>query len=104
MLIYTLTKRNVNTDVLCDEIENCIEHIFKNFSINWSSELHRTTIIEMIEQYLHDMSEDGKLTQWNVMCDHRNNPINLDNDIHLDIMFRQRNCFNETSLHFLIDA
>jgi len=101
---YKLTTKHVNNKRILKDVTDFVDEIINNFSIMWSSDSQRDAILEVIDEHLQDMVEQNKIEQWNVVCDRRNNkPSDVQNKMtHLDITYRQRNCFNITELHYLI--
>ena len=101
---FTLKTKHVNNKRLLNEVTDFVDEIILNFNIIWNSESQRDAILEVIDEQLQDMVDEQKIEQWNVICDARNNKQNdIQNKItHLDITYRQRNCYNITELQYTI--
>jgi hypothetical protein len=101
---YTLKTHHVNSKWLLTEVTEFIEEILNNFSIPWENNSQREAILEVIDEWLEELSSRNKIDQWNVICDGRNNnKDDADNNlVHLDVSYRQRNCFNTTELKYII--
>ncbi len=104
MTTFTLKTQHVNSKQLLEHISGYVETIIMDFNIIWNSNSQRDAILEVIEEHLQDMLIDNKIEQWNVICDGRNNKhdMALNKLIHLDIEFKQRNCYNITKLKYEI--
>ena len=101
---YILKTRHVNSKRLLKQIAEFIEEIIVNFSIMWDSDVQRGAVLEVIDEYMEDLVEDKDIEQWNVICDSRNNKMSdiQKKQTHLDITYRQRNCFNVTEIKYTI--
>lgn len=101
---YKLTTKHVNSKRILEDVSNFVNEIIENFNIMWNSNSQHDAILEVIDEHLQDMAEQNKIEQWNIICDGRNNKqSDIHNKItHLDITYRQRNCFNVTELNYLI--
>jgi len=104
MAVYKLKVNNINSKILLVEITDFVNRIIADFNIIWNSESQRETVLEVISEYMEDLSEDNKIEQWNVVCDTRNNKsADVKNKItHLDIEYRQYNCYNVSRLQYRI--
>jgi hypothetical protein len=101
---YTLEKRHVNSEPLADEITNFINDIIETFSVMWDNDDNRNAVLEIMDEHLEDLADEKKIIQWNIVCDGRNNKkSDIENKTtHLDITYKQRNCFNVTELKYTI--
>lgn len=101
---FTVKTRNVNSKRLLATVTEFMQTVITEFSILWDSDTHRDAIIEVIEEFLEELAEDGKITQFNVICDGRNNTKQLRDSgmVNLDITFKQEDCYNTTSLHYVV--
>ena len=105
MTKFTLTKKAVNSKLLCDDIIKIVEEGLNSHGIMWSSEVHRTSFAETLEEILSQIADEtGKITQWKVLCDRRNNTTsNMNKGLYkLEIQYKQRNCLNMTRLIYKI--
>jgi len=98
---YTLETRAVNSKRLLANIQQ-IEQVFTEYQILWSNESLRNAAIEMIDSVLEDIAKNGRITQWNVICDYRNNKVSdMAKGIYrIEITYRQANCLNTTVLKY----
>jgi len=101
---YKLKTKHVNSKPLLKEVSTLINEIIETFEIMWDSDNQRDAILEVIDEHLEELVEQKKITQWNVICDGRNNKLSdiANNITNLDITYRQRNCFNVTELNYII--
>ena len=81
-----------------------IGDIIDEFSILYQHDVHRDAILEVIEEYFEELGEEGKITQYNVLCDNRNNnEVLADAGItNLEIRYKQDNCYVVTILNYVI--
>ena len=100
---FTLTTRAVNSKRLLTTVQE-LEVIFTDFGVMWSSDNGREAAIEIIEEMMASLYLEGKITQWNVMCDYRNNSVaDMNAGIYnLHITYKQTHCLNTTSLEYQI--
>lgn len=101
---FKVEKKSVNSKILCDEVQSQIEELMTNAGVVWSSDTHRDSFVETIDDVLGTLREDGKIEQWSVMCDLRNNTItNMDRGVYVfEASFKQKNCLNTTRLVYTI--
>ncbi len=101
---YTLKTKHINSKALMKEISEFVDSIINDFNIIWNSDSQRDAILEVIDEQLFDLAEDGKIERWDVVCDSRNNTKNDNrNEItHLDIKYTQHNCYNISELNYTI--
>ena len=92
--------RGVNNKSLFNEINDTIYESIATLGVKWSSESHRESFVEIIEDYLTDLEDEGKIEQSKVICDKRNNKTfsNLAEKITFEIRFKQQGCLNVTSI------
>lgn len=103
-MIYTLKTRAVNSKKLLGSIRG-FEKIFTEYQVIWSNEGMRQSVCDMIDGMMEDIAVSGKISQWNVICDYRNNKVSAMTVgiYHLDITYRQTNCLNTTELNYEIN-
>jgi hypothetical protein len=101
---WTLTKRAVNSKPLFEEIHDFIVTGMDDTGVNWASEVQRTAYIEMLDEFLAEVAEEGKIEQWDVRCNSRNNKLSDMNNgkFVVDVFYKQRNCLNTTQLRYEI--
>jgi hypothetical protein len=102
--IETKTK-NINNQTLFKELDKLLLELFSMIGgIAWHDRDHREAIADMANDLLSDLFELGKIIQYDVLCDDRNN---TDEDLRLGIVhfvvrYRQKNCFNTTEIAYTI--
>ena len=99
-----LEKYSVNNKTLFDEINSFVEEGITSGEVMWSSEIHRISFVEIIENLLDDITYDNRIDQYNVICDFRNNTIqDMDSGKYvIEVSYRQVNCLNTTRLVYRI--
>lgn len=102
---WELTTRAVNSKQLLKEVRE-LEVIFTEFGVDWSSDTQRLAAIDTIDLMMEQLYEAGRITQWKVVSDFRNNKIvDMDEGIFfLTVSFKQTNCLNTTQVEYKIDA
>ncbi len=100
---YTLKTRAVNSKRLLASIRG-FEQIFTEYQIVWSNEGMRQSVVDMIDGMMEDIANNGKISQWNVVCDFRNNKVSAMavGIYNITITYRQTNCLNTTKLKYRI--
>jgi len=104
MSTYKLKSTGVNAKSLHRDITEFVDNIITEFSVLWDSNVSRDAVLEVLDEFLEELAQDGKITQWNVVCDDRNNNSTLnDNGItNLEVSYRQDDCYNTTKLDYTI--
>lgn len=104
MVTWQLEKKSVNSKVLFDEISSFIEEGLNDMGIMWSSDAQRDSFADIVEEWLEEVGGDGKIEQWKVICDYRNNKVaQMDEGKYVfDVYYKQRNCLNMTHLRYNI--
>ncbi len=98
-----IKKRGVNSKQLFTEVSEFVEEGITSIGVRWSSDVHRESFVELVEDWLTEIYETGKITQFNVICDARNNPtFGAEGRFYLTVSYRQKNCLNVTSLEYEI--
>ena len=100
---FTLETRAVNSKQLLASIRQ-FEQIFTEYQIVWSNEGMRQSVVDMIDSMMSDIATAGKIIQWNVVCDYRNNKVSamIAGIYNITITYRQTNCLNTTKLKYRI--
>jgi hypothetical protein len=101
---YKLEKRSVNNKTLFTEIHSFIEDGILNGGVLWGNEIHRQSYAEIVGEFLDAYADSGKIDQWNVISDLRNNSIReMDKGNYVvEVTYRQKNCLNTTRLIYSI--
>lgn len=99
-----IVPKSVNSKALYKEINDMIEEAITTLGVKWSSESHRLSFVEVIEDYLMDLEGEGKIEQSKVICDKRNNKTfsKLAKQYVFEVFYRQPNCLNVTSIAYYI--
>ena len=95
-----IVAKSVNSKMLYDKVLSFLEEGVYDFGIMWDSEAHRESFIYVIQDFLGEIADDGKIEQVKVISDKRNNKY-TDMEVgvyHIDIYYRQRNCLNTTEI------
>lgn len=102
-MTYTLKTRAINSKRLLADIRQ-IEQVFTEYQIIWSNEPLRSAAIDMIDGVMEEVANTGRITQWNVVCDYRNNTVSdmANGKFNVMISYRQTNCLNTTILEYTI--
>lgn len=97
--------KSSNSKTLLHQITFLIEEGIDDMGIIWSSDTHRESFVDLVDDWLADKADEGLIQQWNVVCDLRNNKI-ADMEASrfiLDIYFKQVHCVNMTQVRYTID-
>lgn len=100
-----VVNKSVNSKILYDEILAFLKEGVYDFGIVWNSEAHRDSFVHVVNDFLFDIAEEGKIEQFKVIGDKRNNKYSdIEQGIyHVDVSYRQRNCLNVTQIMLTID-
>lgn len=102
-ITYKVKTKAVNSKKLVAEICKFIEDSLE--IVDFSSAIHRTSYIQLIDEFIEDKHTEDKITQWKIVCDNRNNTL-IDFDrgnVTLDIYFKQKNCLNTTHINYQLN-
>jgi hypothetical protein len=104
MNTYTLKSKGVASKILHQEVTEFIGGIISEFSVLWERDVHRDAILEVLEEYLEERALEGRITQYNVVCDARNNNEVLSEAgiTNLEVHYKQDNCYVTTVLTYVI--
>lgn len=103
--LQTKTK-NINNQRVFEEIDNMMIQVFTtlDFESPWTNKDLREQLVEMVEMFIDNYAvETGKIIQYDVICDSRNNTAkNFQNGpVKFTIRYRQKNCLNTTEIEYL---
>ncbi len=104
-MIQVITKaKNVNSKTLYNLINDYVSEGINAGEIRWKDEIHRDSFVEVIEEFLREIADDGKITQFKALCDLRNNTMDeLENgSVKLTIDYKQKQCLNTTEITYQI--
>lgn len=104
--INRVVQKSINSKKLFKEIDDFVQEAIDITGVRWGSAIHRSALVDLVEAWLHEeIYGNGKITQFNVMCDERNNPLSLtrENKYRFEVSFKQRNCLNTSSIEYQID-
>ena len=99
-----IVARSVNSKPLYDKVLSFLEEGVYDFGVVWDSDSHRESFIYIIQDFLNEIQDDGKIEQVKVIGDKRNNKY-TDMEVgiyHIDVYYRQRNCLNTTEIKMKI--
>lgn len=101
---YTLKVSGSASKWLLKDVSEFVAEIIKEFSILYAHDVARDAILEVLEEHLEEKAMEGKITQYNVICDDRNNnKVLAENGItNLEIRYKQDNCYVTTVLKYVI--
>ena len=101
---FTLKSSGVASKSLLKCVTEFVEEIINEFSILYAHDVHRDAILEVMEEHLEELLQEGKITQYNVICDDRNNnQVLADAGItNLEIRYKQDNCYVTTVLKYVV--
>jgi len=104
MNTFTLKSKGVASKSLHADVTDFVGGIINEFSVLWERDVHRDAILEVLEEKLDELALEGKITQYNVMCDDRNNnEVLADAGItNLEVHYKQDNCYITTVLLYVI--
>jgi len=97
--------RNVNNPTLFKDIDDFMIEVFTTLKITWANKQHRKEFVELIDEWMDQFAyESGKIIQYDVICDSRNNPPEelKKNLLHFLLRYRQKNCLNTTEIEYII--
>ena len=99
-----VTARAVNSKSLFEAMQDMVKTGIDETGLDWGNESHRDSFVEMLNEFMMDFYQEGKIDQWKIMCDHRNNTVKDMNDgkYNLDLHYVQKHCLNTTQLRFHI--
>jgi len=105
MINWKLTSKAVNSKSLLAEVHEIVVEGMTETGVNWSSDVQRDSFVEFIEDYMMELADEGKIEQWDVRCDGRNNKASdMSNGKYvMDVVYKQRHCLNTTTLHYEIE-
>lgn len=100
----TIKTTNINSKILYAEINQFIEEGINDIGVRWANDTHRESFVEIIEEWLLEYAVKGKITQFNVICDKRNNLAKelANGNVIFDIEYKQTNCCNTTKIKYII--
>ena len=99
-----VVQKSVNSKALFNEINDAVYEAITSFGVKWSSESHRESFVEIIEDYLLDVEQEGRIEQSKVICDKRNNKTfsNLAKEYVFAVYYKQLGCLNTTVIEYHI--
>lgn len=101
-LLQTKTK-NINNKTVFKEIDEFMMDVFGTLNIHWLNGEHRKEFIEMMDMWFEQYAlESGKIIQYDIQCDARNNS-GKDDKIHLTLRYRQKNCLNTSEINYIFE-
>lgn len=98
------TTKSVNSKPLFDEVIEFAEGLMDGAYIVWSSDTQRSSLADVISEFLDERADEGKVERHKVICDSRNNRLaDMDKGIYyLTIQYQQAQCLNMTEIKYMI--
>ena len=105
MVTWRVTKKGVNSKILYTMISQFIEEGLVDVGVVWNSDIHRESFVELIEEWLEEHATAGKIEQWKVVCDNRNNKTkDMDDGFYMfEVYYKQSSCFNTTHIRYEVE-
>lgn len=99
--------KNINSKKLYALLNGTVSEAISTLGVRWSSDQHRSSFIEVIEDFLQEQIEESRITQFKVICDVRNNPhgfaeTSKTKEYVFEIQYRQPHCLNLTKITYYI--
>lgn len=96
--------RNINSKILFNQVNDSILEAINTSDIRWKDDIHRASLIDVLEEFLETLADDSKITQFVAMCDIRNNTLEeLERGtVKLTIKYKQKDCLNTTEITYQI--
>lgn len=96
--------KNINNQRLYLEINDFIESGFDGIGATLYSVENRETFVEVIEEWLEEFKQDNYITQYNIICDDRNNLTTQNKRGYCNMMitYKQTHCLNVTSIEYTL--
>jgi len=101
-----LTKKSVNSKILCDIIDDSARECIEETIHEWDSEYARDYAVNTFNRFVSmQFAASGKITHWDINCDRRNNKMkDMDQGKYQFIVkYNQKNCLNVTQLIYDIE-
>jgi hypothetical protein len=100
-----IKKRSINSERVFNKINEVVYESLSSLGVRWTSESHRNSFIEVIEDFLADLAEECEICQFKVLCDKRNNKTfsSQAKEFVLEIHFRQPHCLNVSKIEYHIN-
>lgn len=100
-------QRSVNSKMLFEELNETIYEAITTLGVRWSNDQNRNSFVEVLEDFLNDKFEEGKIEQYKVICDKRNNgsfspSFKGSNEYLLEVFYRQPHCLNTSKIQYFI--
>lgn len=102
----TCTEKGVVTKSLMREIREFVESGFASVQVQWDSEVHRISFLQVIDDFLAEKYADGKIATGKVVCDERNNSATAFSEGNFTILvqYREKNALIDTRLEFRVQT
>jgi hypothetical protein len=97
-----IKKRFVNSKPLFVEINDFIETGLLTPGISWNTEIHRHSFVEVMGDWLSEFKEEGKITQFDVIADHRINSTYDKDKFNVVVKYKQKHCLNTTIIEYTV--
>ena len=99
MKIVKTNTRNINNKRVYEEIDNFMIEVFSSIPVQLSNATHREQLVEMVDMWFEQYAlESGKIIQFDVKCS-----APVDDEVIFALNYRQRNCFNTTTIEYVFE-
>jgi hypothetical protein len=91
----------INSKRLLKQITTFVEEGFDSVEIHWASEIHRTSFVEVVEEWFDNELTD-EVTHYKILCDDRNNTQTAfeKGEFNFEIQYKQKNCYNTSRITY----
>jgi hypothetical protein len=99
-----IKSKNVNSQLLFTQINDYVMDGILTGSVRWTDDIHRESFIEVVDDFLTELEASAKITQFNAICDLRNNSYaDFEKGVaKITIRYKQINCLNVTEVVYYI--
>ena len=103
---FTCSEKGVVSKSLVREVREFVESGFQSVQVQWDSELHRMSFLQVIDDFLGEKFAEGKITTGKVVCDERNNSATAfaEGKFVILVQFQEKNALISTRLEYHIDV
>ncbi len=99
MKVIDTKKSNINNNRVFKEIDDFMMEVFGSLGMYWSAPEHRDQMVDMIDMWMEQWAlESGKIIQYDVRCSQT-----TDTQVLFVIDYRQKNCFNTSTIEYTIE-
>lgn len=102
-MIIKTQHRNINSKPIFNYINENVVDAIDSVGPYWISDDHREALVSFIDDVLYELQEQGKIYNYKVYSDDRNNPKPLitEDTYVVTLEYRQAHCINVTHLSYV---